>query len=85
MFRARKITKEALSLAEETEQDALPIAILENRARRMEGICCNPKYLVRALEAGENQALPESLSAMYLEIADNLFLSGRSGRASEYL
>ena len=83
--RARKITQEALTLAEESGQDLLPIAILENRARLMEGICCNPRHLNKVLAKAENEALPDSLSAIYMEIADTLILGGRSERAAEYL
>lgn len=82
--RARKLMQEARELAVKTGQDPLPFAILENRARRIEGLCCNPQKLIDALETSTFNHLPEVLIATYLEIADTLTLGGKSQRASEY-
>ena len=83
--RARRSIQDAREIAERTDQDILPFHVLENRARRIEGICCNTKRMDRILEDVDlENVLPESLGAMYLEIADNLTLGGKSAQASAY-
>ncbi|MBT4492116.1 MAG: hypothetical protein HOC70_02660 [Gammaproteobacteria bacterium] len=82
--RARKLLKKAGSLAEETGQDASPFIIMENRAKRLEGICCNPKRLLEVVEKIDFEHQPETLTAIYLEIADTLTLGGRSKQAATF-
>lgn len=81
--RARKLLAEASELAEQVRQDNLPLLLLANLSRRLEGLCCSIRRLSPGLEN-----LPDSSAevqhAYYLELADTLTLGGKDREAAEY-
>ena len=81
--RARRLLKEAIEVADQLEQDPLPIAIQMNRARLLEGLCCNTKALVAALDRTHGND-PDTLAEAYLELGDTFTLARKPERAAEY-
>ena len=83
--RARQYLKEAIDSAEKNGHETLNFRLLENEARLIEGNCCNPKYLIKALEKSDDEVLAETRHEVYMAIADAYFMGGKSKRAGEYL
>jgi tetratricopeptide (TPR) repeat protein len=85
-LRARRLLEEALELATSMGEQTLPLALEINRARRLHGLCCNPKRLVSAVDQSVNNPDTDRdvLQESYLEIADTLTLGNKSREASEY-
>ncbi len=81
--RARRLLREALAMADRMDRNPLPLAILMNKARRMEGLNSNPKELLAALET-INTSDRDTLATAYLEVADSLLVYRKDKRAAEY-
>jgi len=81
--RARRLLKEAIELADQLEQNPLPLAILMSRARRLEGLCCSTKALVSVVNRVETSD-PDTLAETYLELADTLIMARKGKQAAEY-
>ena len=81
--RARKLLTEASELADETQQDQLPLTLLANLSRRLEGLCCSVRRLNPGLESLADSS-PEVQHAFYLEMADTLTLGGKAREAAAY-
>ena len=81
--RARRILQEATELAQDLDQDVLPIAMLASKTRRLQGSCCSPRQMERAVNDVERSD-PDTLAAAYLEIADLLTLGRNYRRAADY-
>lgn len=81
--RARRLLQEAFTLAEELGADPLPIAIQLNKARRLEGLCCNPRQLIATIEQ-QDRTDPDSLAQAYMEIADTLIMGRKEEEAAAY-
>jgi tetratricopeptide (TPR) repeat protein len=81
--RARRLLEEGAEIADSQGDSLLPWAVLINRARRMEGLCCRPNRLQAALEEDPG-AGSDSLVAAYLAIADTLTLGGREEEAAAF-
>ena len=82
--RARRLLRKALPLASSTEQ-RFALAILEQKAQRLQGQCCKLKHLgtVLAEEAGK-RADPDALAALYLTLADSLLVGRKPELAQTY-
>jgi len=81
--RARRLLKEAIAKSERLERNPLPLAILLNKARRLEGLSSNPKNLLATLDKVERSERDTLVSA-YLEAADSLLLNRKDEQAAEY-
>ena len=81
--RARRLLNEGITLAEHLEQTPLPLAILINKTRRMEGLNTHPESLLATLEPIERNDRDTVVSAR-LEIADSLILSRKHEQAAAY-
>ena len=81
--RARRLLKEAIAKAERLDRNPLPLAILLNKARRLEGLSNNPKNLLATLDSVERSER-DTLASAYLEAADSLLLNRKDEQAAEY-
>ncbi|MBO6555204.1 MAG: energy transducer TonB [Pseudomonadales bacterium] len=81
--RARRLLREALAMAGRMGSNPLPLAILMNKARRMEGLSSNPKELLAALESVDRSDR-DTLVTAYLDVADSLLVYRKDKQAAEY-
>lgn len=73
-MRAGRLLVEARDAASARDQ-RFAIAMLEERARRLQGACCNARRLAEALAESEGQAGDaDALAALHLTLADSLLL-----------
>lgn len=80
---ARRVLKEGQAIAERLDRNPLPLAILMNKARRLEGLSTNPKALIAALGSVERSDRDTLVSA-YFETADSLLLNRKEELAASY-
>ncbi len=81
--RARRLLKEAMTVADRLDRNPLPLAILMNKARRLEGLNTNPRELVSVLESIEKSDRDTLIDA-YMEAADSLLISRKDQQAADY-
>lgn len=80
---ARRLIKEAQAIADRLDRNPLPLAILMNKARRLEGLNTNPKALIATLNNTEKSDRDTLVSA-YQVAADSLLLSRKEELAADY-
>jgi TonB family protein len=83
--RARRLLRDGVELTENLEANSLPLKILDNKARHLSGVCCNPKVLREAVETDAAGMDADTLAQGYLEIADSLLMGRKWNKAREYI
>lgn len=85
-LRASRLLAEARDAASARDQ-RFAIAMLEERARRMQGACCNARRLEEALAEAEAEAQTgdaDALAALHLTLADSLLLGRQPEEAQAH-
>jgi tetratricopeptide (TPR) repeat protein len=85
--RARRLLKEAVTLANDHGRDTLQFALMIDRARRLQGLCCKPGPLidvVRNVPNSESNSDPDNLAQAYLALADLSILGRKRDAAYRY-
>lgn len=81
--RARRLLEDAMEIVRELDGDLLPWAIMMNRARRFEGLCCRPDALATAITESLDSDPDTQLNA-YLALADSLIMARKLDEATSY-
>lgn len=82
--RARRLLSNAYAIATGAEQQ-LQFAILNEKAQRLQGLCCSTREIQRAVDKHVKEATsPDSLAELYLTYADSLVMARKSEQAATY-